>query len=178
MEVGSPHHLPSPDLRSHPSPVPGRRHRHVARGCGACRLIKNAPCSTIGRHHEVDRPTICGRLPSSLLSIPTRSPKSDASSKSVVGYFRQPPYRSHRANPDRSHCLGYRPALRRQHVNLPQLGHDLFGGVPLPCHRHVLRLAQSHTSGTTTSQGTDHFPASAYTSGVSGVLASNGYLAS
>src|SRR4028119_327305 len=47
------------------------------------------------------------------------------------------------------------PARRRQHVHLPQLGHDLLGLVPLLRHLGP-PPARSHTSGRTTSKGEDH----------------------
>jgi hypothetical protein len=63
--------------------------------------------------------------------------------------------RSYFGHADRSNRIGYRSALRRQNVNLPQLGDDLLRRMSLPRHSHVLRLAQSHTSGRTISQGAD-----------------------
>lgn len=65
----------------------------------------------------------------------------------IVRYFR------HTYRPNR---FRDRTALRNQHINLPQLGDDLFRRVSLPCHSSVLHQAISHTSGRTTSQGADH----------------------
>ena len=64
----------------------------------------------------------------------------------VVGHLR------HADGPDR---VSHAPALRRQHVHLPQLGHDLLGLVPLLRHLGP-PPARTHTSGRTTSVGEDH----------------------
>lgn len=50
-------------------------------------------------------------------------------------------------------ALGHRLALRHQHVDLPELGHDLLGLVLLLGHPSLLHLAQKPTSGRTTFQG-------------------------
>jgi hypothetical protein len=47
-------------------------------------------------------------------------------------------------------------ALRRNHINLPEHGDDLFRLMSLPHHSTVLHQAKSHTSGSITFQGADH----------------------
>src|SRR6185312_9463601 len=69
-----------------------------------------------------------------------------------------------------------RTTLRNQHINLPQLGDDLFRRVSLPCHSSVLHQAISHTSGRTTSQGADQksSPPESWATRSSGTSKSNG----
>src|SRR5215204_2211125 len=61
----------------------------------------------------------------------------------------------HLRDADRADRLRDGPALSREHLNLPQLRNDLLRLVPLLRHSSVLHMAQSHTSGRTTSQGAD-----------------------
>src|SRR3954449_10721879 len=62
--------------------------------------------------------------------------------------FLAPAVVGHLGDPNRAYRLGHRCPLRRQHIDLAQLGDNLLGLVPLSCHRSVLlRLSRAIPQG-------------------------------
>src|SRR3954463_8354888 len=66
----------------------------------------------------------------------------------------------HLGHPDGADRIRHRGPLGNQHIDLAQLGDNLFRLVSLPRHGSVLLWLRSHTSGRTTSKGEDQVAAS------------------